>query len=101
MSTNLDVIVRRTIPVEMQGRVYSCRNALQFFTIPLGYFLGGAMVDMVCEPFMARAEGGLAVRMFGRGQGAGAAMVIFFLGIMGLMICLIFAGILRKYRPDQ
>ena len=28
MNANLDVILRSTIPVEMQGRVYSCRNTL-------------------------------------------------------------------------
>lgn len=104
MNTNLDVIVRRTIPVELQGRVYACRNALQFFTIPVGYFLGGWLVDAVCEPFMARAAGPaarLAVRLFGRGRGSGAALVIFFLGIMGLTICLVFAGILRRRRPGH
>ena len=41
MNANLDVILRTTIPVDMQGRVYSCRNTLQFFTIPIGLFLGG------------------------------------------------------------
>ena len=40
MSANLDVIFRSTIPVELQGRVYACRNTLQFFTIPIGLFLG-------------------------------------------------------------
>ncbi len=97
MNTNLDVILRRTIPVNMQGRVYACRNALQFFTIPAGYFFGGWMVDMVCEPIMAHRADGLAVRLFGQGPGAGAAMMIFLLGIMGLTVCLVFAGILRRY----
>lgn len=41
MNTSLDVVYRSTIPTQMQGRVYSCRNMLQFFTIPIGYFLGG------------------------------------------------------------
>ena len=54
MSTNLEVILRNSIPVELQGRVYACRNTLQFFTIPIGLFLGGFMVDDVCEPFMVR-----------------------------------------------
>ena len=53
MSANLDVILRSTIPVELQGRVYACRNTLQFFTIPIGLFLGGFMVDTICEPLMA------------------------------------------------
>ena len=47
MNANLDVILRSTIPVELQGRVYSCRNTLQFFTIPVGFFLGGYLVDEV------------------------------------------------------
>ena len=48
MSANLDVILRSSIPVELQGRVYACRNTLQYFTIPIGLFLGGFMVDNVC-----------------------------------------------------
>lgn len=40
MSTNLEVLLRTGIPVELQGRVYACRNTLQFFTIPIGLFFG-------------------------------------------------------------
>ena len=47
MSANLDVILRTSIPVKLQGRVYACRNTLQFFTIPIGLFIGGFMVDNV------------------------------------------------------
>jgi len=98
MSTNLDVIVRSTIPTDMQGRVYSCRNTLQFFTVPVGYFFGGWMVDVICEPLMAEAKNtSLAAAMFGSGKGSGAAMMIFILGIMGMTICLIFGKILKKY----
>ena len=46
MSANLDVVLRTQIPAEMQGRVYSCRNTLQFFTIPIGFFFGGFAVDV-------------------------------------------------------
>lgn len=53
MSANMDVVLRTHIPVHMQGRVYSARNTLQFFTIPVGYLLGGVLVDQVFEPFMA------------------------------------------------
>ena len=41
MSANQNVIMRNTVPVELQGRVYACRNTLQFFTIPIGLALGG------------------------------------------------------------
>jgi len=99
MSTSLDVIVRTTIPTEMQGRVYSCRNTLQFFTIPIGYFFGGWMVDVICEPFMEgiSKENILAI-MFGIGKGSGAGMMIFILGLLGMTICLVFGGILKKYK---
>ncbi len=99
MSANLDVIVRTTIPVEMQGRVYSCRNTLQFFTIPIGLSVGGFMVDKVCEPVMAQtpADGALAF-LFGSGKGAGAAMMMFILGVLGVVVCLGFGRVLRRYR---
>ena len=99
MSANLDVILRSTIPVEMQGRVYSCRNTLQFFTIPIGFFLGGWMVDEICEPVMAGASpDGWLAGLFGIGEGSGAAMMMFLLGVSGTVVCLGFGRILRKYR---
>ncbi len=98
MNANLDVILRNTIPTEMQGRVYSCRNTMQFFTIPIGTFVGGFMVDKVCEPWMAQTNSdGLLAGIFGVGKGSGAALVMFILGIMGIAMCLIFRRILRKY----
>lgn len=102
MSANLDVIVRTTIPVEMQGRVYSCRNTLQFFTIPIGLSVGGFMVDKVCEPVMARmpADGTVAF-LFGCGKGAGAAMMMFILGVLGIAVCLGFGRVLRKYNYTE
>ena len=90
MSANLDVILRSSIPVELQGRVYACRNTLQFFTIPIGLFLGGFMVDQICEPFMV-TYGYLPIlkMLFGIGKGSGAALMMFILGISGSFICLI------------
>ncbi len=98
MDANLDVILRSTIPPEMQGRVYSCRNTLQFFTIPIGLFLGGFLVDKVCEPFMSAADPrGLFAVMFGIGKGSGAAMTMFLLCIGSVVICLGFGRILSRY----
>ncbi|MBC8559129.1 MFS transporter [Fumia xinanensis] len=90
MSANMDVVLRSTIPIEMQGRVYSARNTLQFFTIPIGYLLGGLLVDNVMEPFMATQIGGPLTALFGSGKGAGAAFLFFILGLMGIVTCLVF-----------
>ncbi len=99
MSANLDVILRKSIPVELQGRVFACRNTFQFFTIPIGLFLGGLMVDKVCEPFMA-AYGYFTVLQtcFGTGKGSGAALMMFLLGVIGSLLCLITGQKLKKYR---
>ena len=86
------------IPVEMQGRVYACRNSLQFCTIPLGLLAGGALIDGVCEPWMASlSPGSLPVLLFGTGKGAGAALLLFLLGLLGVAVCLVFGRMLRKY----
>lgn len=99
MNANLDVIIRSSIPIDMQGRVYSCRNTLQFFTIPIGFLLGGLFVDKVFEPLMAaQLEGSLLAFLFGEGKGSGAAMLFFIIGIAGVIVCLIFNLRLRKYR---
>lgn len=91
MNTNLDVLLRTTIPVEIQGRVYAARNTLQFFTIPLGYFLGGYLVDIVFEPFMAKQRtNSIPVMLFGTGKGSGAAMLFMLIAILGILTCLIF-----------
>ena len=90
MNTNLDVVLRSSIPAAIQGRVYSARNTLQFFTIPLGYFLGGYLVDWVFEPFMAAQSEGLLVQLFGSGKGSGAALLFLMIAILGIVTCLIF-----------
>ncbi|MDE6905826.1 MAG: MFS transporter [Lachnospiraceae bacterium] len=99
MSANLDVILRTSIPVELQGRVYACRNTLQFFTIPIGLFLGGFMVDNICEPFMGK-YGGISIlkTLFGTGKGSGAALMMFVLGVAGCVICIVTGRKLKKYQ---
>lgn len=93
MNANLDAINRSVIPVEMQGRVFAARNSFQFFTIPVGYFLGGLLVDQVFEPFLAtRSEGSLFVRCFGSGKGSGAAFLFAVLWLMGIGVCFLFRG---------
>ena len=97
MSTNLEVILRGSIPVELQGRVYACRN-----TVPIGLFLGGFMVDNICEPFMVKC-GDLSIlkMLFGTGKGSGAALMMFILGVSGSLICIIVGKKLKKYHYNE
>jgi len=98
MSANLDTILRCTIPVPLQGRVYACRNTCQFLTIPLGMLFGGFMVDAVFEPHMAKNTSNVVLTtLFGHGKGSGAALMMLVLGLMGTIFCLVCGKRLRKY----
>lgn len=91
MNTNLDAIMRLRVLDKMQGRVYAVRNSLQFFTIPLGYFLGGFLVDLVFEPMMAsQARDSILAKVFGMGKGSGAAFFFFVIAFLGIAVCLFF-----------
>lgn len=91
MNTNLDAVLRLNIPREIQGRVFAARNSLQFFTIPVGYFLGGALVDLYFEPMMAaQEENSLLVSFFGSGMGSGASCFFAVQGVLGVLVCVYF-----------
>ena len=91
MGTNLGAILRLHIPIEMQGRVYATRNTLQFCTIPVGYLLGGFLVDKVFEPFVSEhATNDLLIFLFGSGKGSGAAFLFAVMGVIGVTTCLVF-----------
>lgn len=71
--------------------MYSVRNSLQFFTIPIGYFLGGFLVDRLFEPLMAiQTDKSLLVMLFGNGKGSGAAFLFFVIAFAGIGVCLYF-----------
>ena len=91
MNANMDALLRLKIPLPMQARVYAARNTLQFCTIPVGYLLGGWLVDGVCTPLMA-AQGPASplARLLGTGGGAGAALLFLILAFAGVAVCLLF-----------
>ena len=102
MAANQSVIMRNVIPVELQGRVYACRNTLQFFTIPIGLFLGGFFVDKICEPFMAlQSDSAFWVFLFGSGKGSGAALMMFILGVTGSILCIASGQIMKRHKYSE
>lgn len=102
MNTNLDAIMRLRVPDNMQGRVYAVRNSLQFFTIPLGYFMGGLLVDRVFEPIMAwQTKESILVKMFGAGKGSGAALFFFVIAFLGIAVCLYFRRNKEIWKLEQ
>lgn len=79
------VIMYETIPRQLQGSVFSLRNAIQYSTIPAGILLGGFLADYVFEPFM-QSEAALAGALHllvGTGAGSGMAVMFLCTGILG------------------
>ena len=102
MAANQNVIMRNMIPLELQGRVYACRNTLQFFTIPIGLFLGGFFVDKICEPFMAmKSESVFWTTLFGSGKGSGAALMMGILGVTGVLLCATSGQVMKRYKYSE
>lgn len=80
-----NVIFYRTVPTEMQGRIFAVRNAIQFCTVPVGILLGGFLADYVFEPFMEAEYGVVSALQLLVGKGAGSGMAVMFLctGLLG------------------
>lgn len=69
--------------------VWCVGAVLGWLPIPLGYLLGGALVDTVFEPFMAvQTPENLFCCLFGTGKGSGAAFLFLVLGFLGVAVCL-------------
>ncbi len=87
-----NVILYKLIPEQMQGRIFSLRNAIQFSTIPVGILLGGFLADYVFEPFMNKNSAFSQVLHMAVGKGEGAGMAVMFLctGVLGSIFSLIF-----------
>ena len=81
--------------------MYSARNMLQFFTIPLGYLAGGFLVDTVFEPFMVYKSDTILNQLFGTGKGSGAAFLFAVIGVMGVLVCVIFSKLKAMRNLEQ
>lgn len=83
LNANLTTLMRTQVPIQMQGRVFSARDTLQYFTIPMGYLLGGFLADRVFEPLMASSAGALFAPLVGVGPGSGTALIFVLTGLIG------------------
>ena len=81
--------------------VYSARNMLQFFTIPLGYLAGGFLVDSVFEPFMADRYSTVFNQLFGTGKGSGTAFLFAVIGVTGVLVCVIFSKLKAMWNLER
>jgi MFS family permease len=72
------------VPPDIQGRVFSARRLIAWFTNPISPIIGGTLADFVLEPAM-RNPGPLSATfgwLVGTGPGAGMGLLILFCGIL-------------------
>lgn len=92
LMANVDYIMRTNVPYEIQGRVFSARNTLQYTSIPVGNLLGGLLSDKVFEPFM-KHNNMLTVflsKAVGSGKGSGIAVLYVWIAALGFIGCSLF-----------
>lgn len=92
------VLIYRHVPLNMQGRIFSVRNTIQFSTIPAGILLGGLLADNVFEPFM-RCDAQVArilQLMVGIGSGSGMAVMFLCTGTLGSLFSVLAYVKIRK-----
>lgn len=90
LNANLTTVLRLSVPMERQGRVFAAQGALQFCSVPLGYLLGGLLSDYVAEPLM-RGGGPVAsalAPLVGTGAGSGMAVLFLLVGLLGFSACI-------------
>jgi MFS family permease len=73
---------------DVQGRVFSARRLIAWFTNPISPIIAGTLADYVLEPqmrttsIMSQTFGGLV----GTGPGAGMGLIIFFAGLISVTV---------------
>jgi len=82
-----NALLYRTVPENIQGRIFAIRNGIQYSTVPIGLLLGGYLADYVFEPFMASDYTAAVFLQNIVGKGAGSGMAVMFLctGLLGAL----------------
>jgi MFS transporter, DHA3 family, macrolide efflux protein len=76
---------------DVQGRVFSARRLIAWFTNPISPIIAGTLADFVFEPQM-RAAGALSETfgwLVGTGPGAGMGLIMFFCGLFAMLVGLV------------
>ncbi|MGQ0600679.1 MAG: MFS transporter [Anaerolineales bacterium] len=81
-------IYQAKVPPDVQGRVFSARRLIAWFTQPLSPLIAGLLADRLLEP-SARAGTGLVAAfsgLVGTGPGAGMALLLIVCGVLATLV---------------
>ncbi len=88
VNTSNQAIWQAKVAPDVQGRVFSARRLIAWFTNPISPIIGGTLADFVLEPAM-RGPSALATLfggLVGTGPGAGMGLLMVFCGLLGVLV---------------
>jgi hypothetical protein len=88
INTSNQTIWQSKVAPDVQGRVFSARRLIAWFTNPITPIIGGTLADFVFEPAM-KTHSGLANMfggLFGMGPGAGMGLLFFFCSLGVILV---------------
>ena len=91
LNTSNQAIWQSKVAPDLQGRVFSARRLIAWFTHPIAPIIAGTLADFVLEPAMRTGNvfSNIFAGWVGQGPGAGMALLIIFCGIAGVLTGLI------------
>ncbi len=88
VNTSNQAIWQAKVAPDVQGRVFSARRLIAWFTNPISPIIAGVMADFVFEPAM-QADTAMAAAfgpLVGTGPGAGMGLIMVLCGVLGLLV---------------
>ena len=99
VNTSADVLVRRNVPDDKQGRAWGLIGILSQFGFIVAYCVSGVLADHVFNPLLA--DGGALApsvgRLIGVGEGRGIGLLLMASGFL-LVVLALFMGRIRAIR---
>lgn len=91
ISSSCQVIFQKKVALDVQGRVFSLRNAICGSCFPLAYVVAGPLADRIFEPLMTvnGALAGTIGKFIGTGPGRGIGLMFIVLGGLTMLITII------------
>ena len=89
INTSNQSIWQSKVAPDLQGRVFSARRLIAWFTNPIAPLIAGVLADYVMEPAMATSSTGMSQILgswFGTGPGAGMGVLLFLSGMLAAVV---------------
>lgn len=93
VNTCADVLIRRSIPNEVQGRAWGIISVLTQIGYVIAYAICGVLADYVFEPMLSKngVLAGTVGQVIGTGNGRGIGLMLIIAGIVMFSFALVFA----------